>query len=451
MRAVIADARSWADQGFDFRVSMNCAPPELWAARCCPSCTTSSTAPTSRRAGSSSRSPRTRSCPTPSGLGSGCWDCVPTTCRSPSTTTGPASPPWRTCVTYRCRSSRWTGRSSPPCAATPAAASSSTPPGRWRTRWACALVAEGVEDAATAAALVAMDIDMLQGSTCPGRCPGAAVAEWVRRLVEHTQQRPGLATRGVRPHESTARATGSRTTRRYLNAAVSGTVMPEPDPHRDQAVRVGCPPSLVVDGCRHVRVHRRAGRGPEVGRGGGAGERVHDKAHRRQQPSHPLVEDRGDGADLVLSQREQQTVVDGQTEPHPRPVTPGRTPMVAQSHVLVRSTPTAAALRGVDAPRRQGHVVQRLEAAPPGTRNLTVPTTSSRSLASATKTEFCSYGPYSSAAAGGCCRTTAGRCRPHSGGRTQAARRSGSKTSRRTVPDISSPSRPARRRRRTRG
>ena len=29
MRAVIADARRWADQGFDFRVSMNCAPPEL--------------------------------------------------------------------------------------------------------------------------------------------------------------------------------------------------------------------------------------------------------------------------------------------------------------------------------------------------------------------------------------------------------------------------------------
>jgi diguanylate cyclase len=29
MRAVVADARRWADQGFDFRISMNCAPPEL--------------------------------------------------------------------------------------------------------------------------------------------------------------------------------------------------------------------------------------------------------------------------------------------------------------------------------------------------------------------------------------------------------------------------------------
>jgi diguanylate cyclase len=29
MRGVVADARRWADQGFDFRVSMNCAPPEL--------------------------------------------------------------------------------------------------------------------------------------------------------------------------------------------------------------------------------------------------------------------------------------------------------------------------------------------------------------------------------------------------------------------------------------
>ena len=29
MRSVVADARRWAEQGLDFRVSMNCAPPEL--------------------------------------------------------------------------------------------------------------------------------------------------------------------------------------------------------------------------------------------------------------------------------------------------------------------------------------------------------------------------------------------------------------------------------------
>jgi EAL domain-containing protein (putative c-di-GMP-specific phosphodiesterase class I) len=29
MRSVVADARRWADQGLDLRVSMNCAPPEL--------------------------------------------------------------------------------------------------------------------------------------------------------------------------------------------------------------------------------------------------------------------------------------------------------------------------------------------------------------------------------------------------------------------------------------
>jgi EAL domain-containing protein (putative c-di-GMP-specific phosphodiesterase class I) len=42
------------------------------------------------------------------------------------------------------------------------------------------MVAEGVEDAATAAALIAMNIDVLQGYHVAPPMPATAVAGWVR-------------------------------------------------------------------------------------------------------------------------------------------------------------------------------------------------------------------------------------------------------------------------------
>ena len=180
MRAVVSDARSWADQGFDFRVSMNCAPPELLGGTLLPELyaeldradlppgrlvvevTEDSFMSDPERARERLLELRAHDVQV-------AIDDYGTGFSSLAYLRDLPVQELKMDRSFVC-TLRSDARSRVIVDTTRQMAHA----------MGLRLVAEGVEDAATAAALVAMDIDMLQGYHLSRPMPGQAVAEWVR-------------------------------------------------------------------------------------------------------------------------------------------------------------------------------------------------------------------------------------------------------------------------------